>query len=311
MDYFSYSSTAVSKYQIVQLLLSETLSMILAVPTTKNAVLTNERAVLSALPQLARQRIALGLPKFQFETFYQDELQNALLNAGVDLPFAGGHLCIFENDCTPALDIVLQKTFISVDEKGVSKCHLAGTWTNWQWNRVSCFQVEAAAVTVGISTTSLPVDTPVEVMADLPFQFFIFDSATETVLFEGRVVDPKPQNTTVELTAKHTDADFWMTSFGVSAVRVFVDSPVPPPTVAPVMAPNLTPGTPIPPPVTAPTPAVVTAPTQNAPSPVIQMQSPIPAPPTAESSASASIVANMALSTLFMVAFTWSWWQSQ
>lgn len=120
LDYFPYSSTAVDNYQIVQLPFDNTLSMILAVPVVKNAPLTNASAVLAALPQLeSQQRVALALPKFQFEREYLNDLKAAMLNAGVNLPFGPGHLCVYENDCSPALEIVIQKTFISVDEKGV------------------------------------------------------------------------------------------------------------------------------------------------------------------------------------------------
>jgi hypothetical protein len=46
-------------------------------------------------------------------------LRIALLNAGV--PFAGGHFCILANDRSPALDIEVQKTFLGIDEAGVSQ----------------------------------------------------------------------------------------------------------------------------------------------------------------------------------------------
>jgi serine protease inhibitor len=120
LEKFPYSSTAVPNYQIVQLAFTDTLSMILAVPIVKNAPLTNASAVLAALPELeTQQRVALALPKFQFEREYLNDLQAALVSAGVSLPFDAGHLCVYENDCSPALEIVIQKTFISVDEKGV------------------------------------------------------------------------------------------------------------------------------------------------------------------------------------------------
>jgi serine protease inhibitor len=120
MNYFMYSATAVANYQLVQMSFSNSLSLILAVPTTKNAALTNAVAIIAALPQLARQRVALGMPKYKFDRSYEDDLKTALRNAGVTLPFDGGHLCIFEDDCSPALTLVIQKTYISVDELGVS-----------------------------------------------------------------------------------------------------------------------------------------------------------------------------------------------
>ena len=123
VGYFSYSGTVVPDYQIIQLPFSDdTLSMILAVPKVRNAAMTTGTSIIASLPQLERTRVALGMPKFEFETLYSDNLKAAMYSAGVDLPFAGGHLCIFENDCSPGLDIVLQKTFISVDEDGVSAC---------------------------------------------------------------------------------------------------------------------------------------------------------------------------------------------
>jgi Serpin (serine protease inhibitor) len=314
MDYFQYSDTAVANYQLVQMFLQGSLSLILAVPTTKNAALTNAAAVISALPQLARQRVALGLPKYEYERTYEDDLKTALRNAGVSLPFDGGHLCIFENDCSPALEIVIQKTFISVDELGVSIVLLCRHYFLLYLLTPLSYQVEAAAVTAGISATSLPVDTPVEVMADLPFQFFIIDSKddsknTALVLFEGRVFDPTPQNTTAPFTAKHTDADFWSTNFGFNATRVFDDTPVAAPVAAPVTAPvaaptpttQVTPSAPSPV-VTAPVTAPVAAPT-----PTTQVTPSAPSPVAASASAvnpavSASTIANMALSSALLLA---------
>jgi hypothetical protein len=203
------------------------------------------------------------------------------------------------------------------------------------------YQVEAAAVTAGIAGSSFPVDTPLEVMADLPFQFFIIDSKddsnnTAIVLFEGRVFDPTPQNTTAAFTAKHTDADFWLANFGFNATRVFNDTPVAAPVIAPaapiaapVAAPNTTPvtapvaaptttsqapvmaspgaapvmapGGPVAAPTTTPVTAPVAAPTTKTRAPV--MASPVAAPVSA---VSASTIANMTLSSALLLAvLTW------
>jgi hypothetical protein len=130
-------------------------------------------------------------------------------------------------------------------------------------------------------------------MADLPFQFFIIDNKddsknTALVLFEGRVFDPTPQNTTAAFPAKHTDADFWLANFGFNATRVFNDTPVAAPVTTPVTAP-----------VAAPTPTTQVTP--SAPSPVAAPASAvIPA-------VSASTIANMALSSALLLAvLTWS-----
>jgi Serpin (serine protease inhibitor) len=163
--------------------------------------------------------------------------------------------------------------------------------------------------TAGYVARSVPRDTPVEVMADLPFQFFIFDGATETVLFEGRVVDPKPKSTRAELTGKHTDTDFWLANFQVDAIRVFVDSsvtatmgdsPVNAPTSVPAIPVSLgtttapvlpVTATPLPPVIVIPVPPIaeapiplVTVPTLpvTVPSPALPPVIVIPVPPIAE-----------------------------
>ena len=51
---------------------------------------------------------------------------------------------------------------------------------------------EAAAATAVIMLTSAaPVDEPIELVIDRPFVFVLRDTATEAVLFIGRVSDPR------------------------------------------------------------------------------------------------------------------------
>jgi serpin B len=65
---------------------------------------------------------------------------------------------------------VLHEATVTVDEKGT----------------------EAAAATAAVmGITSAPAGPPVEVVADRPFLFVIYDVATATPLFIGRVVDPR------------------------------------------------------------------------------------------------------------------------
>ena len=74
--------------------------------------------MVGALSGLQRHRVALGLPKFELEREYKDDLKAALMAFGISQVFQGG-LCVYENDCNAFLDYVIQKTFISVDENGV------------------------------------------------------------------------------------------------------------------------------------------------------------------------------------------------
>lgn len=213
-----YSHTAIPGFQMVQLqFTSEPLSMILVQPSTAAGGTVTSTQVLAALPEIVdintqHPRVALALPRFEMESIYTDILKTSLMDMGLTAPFAG-NLCVYEDDCSPFLDVVLQKTYLSLDEKGV----------------------EAAAVTVGAVATSFPVDPPFEFLANAPFQFFIYDAATEVVIFEGRVVDPIPHANAPATTStgKHSDPTFWTDQFGLEPEVVFNGTIVPLATTAP------------------------------------------------------------------------------
>jgi serine protease inhibitor len=212
VEYFPYLYRE-DGFQILQLPFlgnagsDSTLSMIIVLPTEVTGSNANPGArlnstdVIRALPSMQRTRIALALPKFVLESTYQDDLKEALQTLGLKAPFYRG-LCIYENDgCNNSIDLVIQKTYIGVDEDGV----------------------EAAAVTALISRTSLPSDTPVLFMADHPFQFFIYDETQELTIFEGRIVNPEPPSDSVPQLNQtsdkvHLDSDFWSSIFGVDPV---------------------------------------------------------------------------------------------
>ena len=65
---------------------------------------------------------------------------------------------------------VVHKAFVSVDERGT----------------------EAAAATVVAVNESGPSKEPIPVTVNRPFMFLIRDTATGTVLFLGRVMNPDP-----------------------------------------------------------------------------------------------------------------------
>jgi serine protease inhibitor len=225
VDYFSYSHDALPGYQVIDLpFASSTMSMIFVLP---NYVATNgegdtvahvfdavtSRDLIAALENLSSTRVALSVPKFKFESKYDDGLKDALMSTGITAPFTEGSraLCgIFENaaNCEKLIiDKVVQKTIIDVNEEGV----------------------EAAAVTmVGVSLTSIgPVitDDPVLMVLDHPFQFFIYDKTEDLVLFEGRLGAPELPEGMPEMAlteGKHSDNDFWLNEFGVETV---VDPP--------------------------------------------------------------------------------------
>ncbi len=123
-------------------------------------------AVVSALQQ---QQVLLRMPKFTFETSLG--LSDTLVGLGMTDAFDPSLADFSAMDGSRDLYIgdVLHKAFIAVDEKGT----------------------EAAAATVVIMAMSaMPVEG-LELTIDRPFLYFIRDVPTGTVLFMGRVLDPR------------------------------------------------------------------------------------------------------------------------
>jgi serine protease inhibitor len=199
VEYFPYSHDALPGFQVVQLPFPGDLSMIFVLPLSvepDEAVTSAE--VLVALQELARTRLALAIPKFKFESEYKDNLKKAVQDLGISAPFFPGTLCLLENDdCSLFISEVIQKTVIDVNEKGV----------------------EAAAVTAVTVVGSAPYEEPEPMLflADHPFQFFIYDTKEELVIFEGQVGNPGISDTAepAQFNASHTDDDFWSSTFGV------------------------------------------------------------------------------------------------
>ena len=194
VDRFRYSHNVLPGFQILQLpFIGNTLSLMIILPVSDTSGTVMSTQVLAALPSLEYTRVALALPKFKFESEYKDGLKSSLESLGLTAPFQGG-LCIFEGDCSASVDTIIHKTIIDVNEQGV----------------------EAAAVTTLIMTTSAPpTDPPILFMADHPFQFFIYDSNEDLVIFEGRVGAPAipEESPGAQLKSKHTDSDFWSSTF--------------------------------------------------------------------------------------------------
>lgn len=213
VSYFDYSHDALPGHQVIDLPFDNSqMSMIFVLPfgdgSSEGAVRSTD--LIGVMDALESTRVALSLPKFKFESTY-DDIKSALSQLGIVAPFTAGSgaLCgMFENipDCgNLVIDDVIQKTVIDVNEKGV----------------------EAAAVTaVLVGKTSAdpaepPPPDPVLMILDHPFQFFIYDKEQGLMLFEGRLGSPEvpdAEPTSPLLDAKHLDADFWANSFGVNPI---------------------------------------------------------------------------------------------
>jgi serpin B len=119
------------------------------------------------LNELASRRVALTMPRFEFESSFG--LKEALAAMGMPVAFSGG---ADFSGMTGNRDLfiadVIHKAFVSVDEAGT----------------------EAAAATAAVmKLTALP-GTPVEFTVDRPFVFLIHDIETGAILFVGRMVAP-------------------------------------------------------------------------------------------------------------------------
>ena len=208
VEHFPYSKTAVPGFQIVQLPFAGSdaqanLSMLLALPHQVTAAgLPAQGPVLQeqlvdALGDLQNTRVAIALPKFNMEQTYDERLKSSLEAIGLEAPFQENSLCIVDGVCNAFVDSIIQKTFIDVNEDGVTA---------------------AASTAVSVSVTSLAMGQPELMLLDHPFQFFIYDNNTQVILFEGRVENPGIPAGSPDpvLKAKHSDDDFWTSNFNVA-----------------------------------------------------------------------------------------------
>eukprot|EP00579_Thalassiosira_antarctica_P009098 CAMPEP_0201902378 /NCGR_PEP_ID=MMETSP0902-20130614/54921_1 /ASSEMBLY_ACC=CAM_ASM_000551 /TAXON_ID=420261 /ORGANISM="Thalassiosira antarctica, Strain CCMP982" /LENGTH=1151 /DNA_ID=CAMNT_0048436377 /DNA_START=102 /DNA_END=3557 /DNA_ORIENTATION=- len=207
VETFNYSHEALSGYQVIDLPFAESqMSMIFVLPMSDDSEAVLSTDIISALDDLQPTRMALSVPKFKFESEYDDTLKEGLKQLGIEAPFTegSGALCgLFEDvsECEKlVIDKIIQKTVIDVNEKGV----------------------EAAAVTSAmVGVTSIPSDDPILMILDHPLQFFIYDKEEDLMLFEGRLGAPEVPETDPDvplLDAKHSDSDFWSNAFFVNPV---------------------------------------------------------------------------------------------
>ncbi len=118
--------------------------------------------------ELEHKRVALTMPKFEFESDFSLRetlaamgMPDAFLWGVADFSGMTGNRDLFIGD-------VVHKAFVSVDEAGT----------------------EAAAATAVVMPTEMTPEEPVEVTVNRPFVFLIHDIETGTILFVGRIVNP-------------------------------------------------------------------------------------------------------------------------
>ena len=118
---------------------------------------------------LQTQKVFLSMPKFTFETLYG--LSDTLIQMGMKDAFDPSLADFSGMDGTHTLYIgdALHKAFIAVDEKGT----------------------EAAAATIVLMMAGAMPPQGVVLTIDRPFFYVIRDVPSGTILFMGRVVDPR------------------------------------------------------------------------------------------------------------------------
>lgn len=130
--------------------------------------LTAER-LKGILSDLARRRVALTMPKFEFESSF--ELASTLAALGMPLAFCDkADFSGMDGGRTLHISDVIHKAFVAVDEAGTEA---------------------AAATAVIMAVRAMPIyEEPIQFTVDRPFIFLIRDIATSTILFFGRVAHP-------------------------------------------------------------------------------------------------------------------------
>ena len=114
-------------------------------------------------------QVALGLPKFKYSSSFS--LSRTLPALGMPDAFSPGRADFsgMTGRKELAISVVIHKALVDVNEEGT----------------------EAAAATAVIMMRSAAPGKTVQMTVDRPFLFLIRDRATGTVLFLGRVVDPR------------------------------------------------------------------------------------------------------------------------
>ena len=150
------------------------LSMLISLPRKQSLSALEESwdrpACEEVVSRLADETVEIFLPRFKIETPVL-RLANQLRSLGADLAFSSAADFTGIGSEPLAISEVLHKAFIEVDEE----------------------KTEAAAATAVVMTmaAALPVSRPKVFRADRPFRFDILDNSTGTILFSGRVADPR------------------------------------------------------------------------------------------------------------------------
>jgi serpin B len=163
-------------FQAVELpYIGEETSMLIIVPEQDHLAAIESSLDAAQLEQILQQtqdvEVQLYLPKFEYSTEYP--LADFLAEMGMPDAFCGGEVDFSGMDEQGNLCIsqVFHKAFVAVDEKGTEA---------------------AAASAVVMEASAIMGDQPVVLNVDRPFIFLILHKPSNSILFMGRVLDPRP-----------------------------------------------------------------------------------------------------------------------
>lgn len=173
-EYFEYGEG--NGYQIIQLpYKGDRISMVILLPAVDQykdfEESLNVENITGMLSNLVIKKVELSMPKFTFESEFS--LAETLVSMGMRDAFSLGAADFSGMDGTHELYIseVFHKAFVAVDEKGTEA---------------------AAATAVIMRGKAIPMEEEtVAFNADHPFMFLIRDTETGSILFLGRVMDPR------------------------------------------------------------------------------------------------------------------------
>ena len=151
------------------------LSMILLVPKNVDGLAGLEKAITPSnlnawTGAMKASRLNLGLPKFK--TTSRFELSHILSGMGMKLAFKAGQADFSGMTASKEglyIGLVIHQAYVDVHEKGT----------------------EAAAATAVLMRKGGKMRTPPSFQIDRPFIFLIRDNKTESILFMGRILDPR------------------------------------------------------------------------------------------------------------------------
>jgi len=173
-DRFKYAE--IESFQALELpYAGDDLSMVILLPKKTDGLSDFEKKLTAKnlsdwLSRLAKRKVIVSIPKFEMTS--QFSMASVLKSMGMPDAFAprkadfsgmNGRRDLF-------ISAVVHKAYVEVNEEGTEA---------------------AAATAVAISVTSMPTDRPPTFRADHPFLFLIRHNQTGSILFIGRVTNPK------------------------------------------------------------------------------------------------------------------------